>query len=363
MALPALVRAVALAVLAATASSAPPEAPQSDTCGPDEESADTALLQKVRLLRQKKDPSAELSAEPSAELSAEACDDQFTTYPYLEAGNWGTNYIGWETCGGRSQSPINLKKARWCNKWERGGKLPLDYRRLNAPHIKNTGYHLKIAAGMGDIGTLRIGVTMYDAKSFHFHSPSEHTVEGKAAVAEMHIVHMLQPVAKEADFAEDDDVAKDLNLLAANQSLGYGPIAVVGILFDIGSENKCLKDAFSELTRASCQRTLSQLNLLKCFKKQVKGDFWFYDGSLTTPPCTEGVNWFVFKKRATISKEQLKLLQATFLDNARPTQKKNGRQIGFHKVVWGWGSAPSESVSVFEDLNLDPSDNLENDGV
>jgi len=198
------------------------------------------------------------------------------------------------------------------------------------PKIFNNGHQLDIGENWGTLTTADDSI--FRAKSFHFHSPSEHTVNGKAAVAEMHIVHLPEDDVVEAAEA-DDDVAKDINLLATRQSSGDGVPAVVGILFDVGRANECLEEAFSELTRASCTRKLKKFNLGKCFRKQLRGDYWFYGGSLTTPPCTEGVEWYVMEKRATISAAQLKLLQSTFLNNARPTQSLNGREVGFHKVV------------------------------
>jgi len=308
MAVSTLARAFALGALVATATPVAEE-PQLATCGSDEECAETSLLQATRRVLRKEGSFAETCAGA----------DTLSPYPYSQVTLWGTNYPGWEICGaGTKQTPINLKKpCRFGGPTvEKGPPLGANYSMaLTGPTLTNNGNALDFEAAWGTLTTP--DGAEWEAGSFHFHTPSEHTVDGKAAVAEMHIVN--SPAGA--------------SLLAAHASGGEGAYSVVGILFDVGAENRCLKQAFSELTKASCTRNLTNFDLDDCFYQQLTGDYWFYSGSLTTPPCTEGVKWFVMKNRATVSKQQLKVLQSTYLNNARPVQPVNGREVGFHKVV------------------------------
>jgi len=305
MAVPTLARAFAFGVLVATATPAAQE-PQIATCGGDDECEEGALLQSNMHMRR---PPVE---EADAKVT---CDPKFKTYPYREAILWGSNYPGWEKCDGKEQSPINLVRPELCSgDIERGGPLDVNYGRAQeGPTLINNGHALDFEANWGSL-KLTHDDTIWQAGSFHFHTPSEHSVDSKRAVAEMHIVNL--PAAGLSSKADVGSFA-----------------SVVGILFDVGRENDCLKQAFRKLTRAGCSRALKNFNLGKCFKKQLAGNYWFYQGSLTTPPCTEGVNWHVMKKRATISRAQLKLLEATYINNARPLQFLNDRKLGFHKVV------------------------------
>jgi len=310
MAVPTFVRAFALGALVATATPVAEE-PQIATCGSDEQCDETALLQSGRRVLQKEKRFEEVCSGAGT----------LSPYPYAQATLWGTNYPGWETCAGTSQTPINLKTP--CRfggpKVEKGPQLGTAFGPAQTgPTLTNNGNALNFDADWGTLTTPNDD--QWNAAGFHIHTPSEHTVNGKAAVAELHIVNLAAPAPAPAS----------PSLLAGGDAPG-GALAVVGILFDVGKENECLKQALSELTKASCTRNLTNFDLGDCFSKQLTGNYWFYSGSLTTPPCTEGVNWFVMKNRATVSKAQLKVLESTYLNNARPVQSLNGREVGFHK--------------------------------
>lgn len=233
---------------------------------------------------------------------AETCGLGFTVYPYIQPQLWGSAYDGWETCAGRRQSPINIicTKANIVS----GPKLQTDYgTSMERPdHVENNGHALEVP---GNFGNLTLGRLVYDTLNVHFHSPSEHTLDFKPAAMEMHIVH---------------------------QDSRTGKIAVIGIFFDIGAPNACLKRAFSApAPRAGCEKPIGRFDL-SCFDEQLSGPWWSYTGSLTTPPCTEGLSWNVMKKRATISLGQLKVFKTRFVKNARPVQPLNLRQVTYNLV-------------------------------
>lgn len=231
----------------------------------------------------------------------EECGNGFTSYPYEQPELWGTAYEGWETCGGQQQSPINIVTHHCRKTTVLGPKLKTNYHGSGSDedYVENNGHALEVE---GDFGTLDLSGKIYNVANIHVHSPSEHTINGEPAAMEMHIVHT-----------------------------GSNGIAVVGILFDLGKENQCLSRVLSTPPRAGCEKSVGNIDL-SCFAKELSGPWWSYSGSLTTPPCSEGLAWQVMQRRATISKAQLKAYRTRYLNNARPTQPLNGRKVTFHKV-------------------------------
>ncbi|KAG9140084.1 hypothetical protein Leryth_021115 [Lithospermum erythrorhizon] len=143
----------------------------------------------------------------------------------------------------------------------------------------------------GNAGGAIINGTYYKLANIHWHSPSEHTVNGTRYALEGHLVH------KSAD----------------------GSIAVIGILYKIG-----LPDPF--LTQGTSVGDVSPREI-----KFSRNKYYRYLGSLTTPPCTEGVIWTLVKKVRTVSLEQLNALKEAVHDgyekNARPVQDIYTRTI------------------------------------
>ena len=107
-----------------------------------------------------------------------------------------------------------------------------------------------------------------------------------------------------------------------------GKITVVSVLYNYGDENQALKQIWDKMPQAANTETeLPQAISLDDFYPEDK-DYYNFEGSLTTPPCTEGVNWIVFKNQETVSKEQVeKFTQTLGFKNNRPIQDTNGRQI------------------------------------
>ena len=107
-----------------------------------------------------------------------------------------------------------------------------------------------------------------------------------------------------------------------------GKIAVVSVLYNYGDKNQALQLIWDKMPQAANTETdLSQAISLDDFYPENK-DYYNFEGSLTTPPCTEGVNWIVFKSQETVSKEQVEeFTQALGFENNRPIQDANGRKI------------------------------------
>jgi len=165
------------------------------------------------------------------------------------------------------------------------------------------------AAKTTDSGKMELtredGVSNWYPIQFHFHAPSEHTVMGEQYDLEMHIVH-----------------------LGADGSLG----AVLGIFFDTKKGGSGTNMFLNYLAGLATQATVTGPLPLKGYLDSLNlEEFWSYDGSLTTPPCTEGVRWSVLKQVQPISADQLKMFNDTFKDNAT-WSTKNGKGGNYREV-------------------------------
>lgn len=195
--------------------------------------------------------------------------------------NWEDLAPAYAACGGDNQSPIDLAAASNAT----GSPLQMDY--MDAPAILAGGYEgLKAEAE----GTLMIEDSTYALLQFHLHTPSEHTVDGEQYPAELHYVHQNEA----------------------------GELAVVGVLFEEGSANA----AVDSLLSASAGDQVSMTGLFPEGQEYYK-----YTGSLTTPPCTEGVRWHVLEEPISVSSEQLQQLEERVGMNARPVQPLNDRTL------------------------------------
>lgn len=164
--------------------------------------------------------------------------------------------------------------------------------------IRNTGNTIEVAYPKGN--WIEIDGTKYHLLQFHFHAPSEHTVAAELSDMEMHLVH------------ESDD----------------GTLAVIGVLIKSGNVNTAF-DAFWHLMPSVADESeqvtgvvLNAFDLLPVTKWTYR-----YDGSLTTPPCSEGVKWLVMTTPIEMSQSQIAAFKAIFNGNNRPVQPLNGREL------------------------------------
>jgi len=134
---------------------------------------------------------------------------------------------------------------------------------------------------------------------FHYHHPSEEEINGKHSALVIHLVH------------------KDRE----------GRLAVVSVLFKEGASNAAIKTVIDHLPKVKEREmaTDSTVNATDLLPKTL--NYYTFAGSLTTPPCTEGVTWFVLETPATISKTELDTLSRLYPHNARPVQPLNGRTV------------------------------------
>ena len=139
----------------------------------------------------------------------------------------------------------------------------------------------------------------YKLEQFHFHSPSEHTVDGKSFAMELHFVH------------EGED----------------GEVAVVSVLIDEGAHNAAFDAMWADLPDRDDPKENSskRIGVAELLPKDRR--YYAYRGSFTTPPCTEGVRWFVMQQPVQLSNAQIATFRKVIYHNNRPVQPLNGRAV------------------------------------
>jgi carbonic anhydrase len=186
---------------------------------------------------------------------------------------------------GHRQSPIDIEP----DAMEMVDNLGVVYRPSHLDIVDN-GHTVEVLYEKGSWAEFK--GEQYELIQFHFHSPSEHTVKQKHAAMELHLVHRSPK----------------------------NHLLVVGFLIRQGEENKALKEVWSHFPakRDKHYRSSEKVNAKLFFGERNR--FYHYSGSLTTPPCSEQVRWFVAERPLTLSKAQIDHFYAHYRFNARPTQ-------------------------------------------
>ncbi|MDR0927605.1 MAG: carbonic anhydrase family protein [Ignavibacteria bacterium] len=204
---------------------------------------------------------------------------------------------------GKSQSPIDITTKNLAV--SSSLKKPVFHYSSDLFGIENNGHTIQIDPlhknGYVSLNYITLDGADFFVQQAHLHSPSEHLIDGKMYEIELHIVH------KNA----------------------RGDVAVVGIMIEEGAENKTLADAFANLPKHNTEGKILDLPSLINFGELLANNatVYRYDGSLTTPPCSEGVLWNVFAKPITMSKSQIDAFKAIYFGNNRPCQPLNNRPI------------------------------------
>ena len=228
-----------------------------------------------------------------------------------EAGpdSWGKLSLEFSTCAvGRSQSPIDIGQTASASlPGIRAVFRPAQLKIAHHEHVAdaiNNGHTIQVNYSDGD--TLTVGDATYELVQFHFHSPSEHTVAGKHFPMEMHFVH------KSAS----------------------GGLAVIGVLIEEGARNAAFDPVLSNLPKEKGVESHFEhvkVNVDDLLPKTRTS--YRYDGSLTTPPCWEGVKWLVMTTPVQLSSEQIGAFTALLKGNNRPVQPLNGRVVATDRVA------------------------------
>ncbi|MGF7031090.1 carbonic anhydrase [Paenibacillus mucilaginosus] len=199
---------------------------------------------------------------------------------------------------GTEQSPVDIELTQ--TKVDKTAvQVELHYQ-PSAFTLMNNGHTIQANAAAGNGNTITVDGTEYTLAQMHFHHPSENQINGKNFEMEGHLVH------KNKD----------------------GGLAVVGFLMTAGKENKPLAEMWSKLPKQETKEDvkLEQPVDLPGLVPSTSHAFR-YEGSLTTPPCSEHVKWIVLADPIEVSKEQIEAFAAIFPDNHRPVQPLNQRTV------------------------------------
>lgn len=206
---------------------------------------------------------------------------------------------------GFEQSPINIESQD--SLLNNTHRITLYYNdQIN--QIENLGHTVQLDFTEGS--TIIYNDTTFTFKQCHFHTPSEHLIDGVTFPMEMHIVNVLATAPKDKP-----------------------QYLVIGVLFKEGKENPFIKDFLNLIPKEADEKvtvktgTIKLSDLFGTIPKEFHTNYYSYRGSLTTPPYTESVRWFITKHIFEASAEQIKALNAIEGDNARHVQALYGRTV------------------------------------
>lgn len=210
--------------------------------------------------------------------------------------NWGKLKPEFNACAiGKRQSPINIEESATLQ----GPAEPLQFNYTpSTGTVVNNGHTIQVDLSGDNSMTVR-GST-YRLLQFHFHTPSEEQVNYRNSAMVAHLVHKNNE----------------------------GQLAVVAVLLDPGVANALIGKVWTYMPLDTNDRVRMPLGIIDMNELLPKDQRYFqFIGSLTTPPCTEGVLWMVMKQPTQLGREQIRMFQQLFPNNARPVQPVNGRPV------------------------------------
>ena len=210
--------------------------------------------------------------------------------------HWSAMEREFESCGiGKAQSPIDIRTDK-----VRKADLPaiaFDYKPSPLKIIDN-GHTVQVNYAPGS--AIMVDGVRYELVQFHFHKPSEEKVNGKGFDMVAHLVH------------------KDAK----------GNLAVVGVPLSKGAENPMVATLWKNLPHEKGhEASVGSVSINAADLLPADRGYYAFQGSLTTPPCSEGVRWFVLRSPTTVSAAEIAEFGKHYAMNARPTQPLNGREV------------------------------------
>ncbi|MBX3630157.1 MAG: carbonic anhydrase family protein [Nitrosomonas sp.] len=212
------------------------------------------------------------------------------SYPYAECGV------------GQHQSPVDLAAVQLTSKPL--NQLAALYGADTATFF-NSGHAVQVNTSIGYSGGLKVGEETIPLIQFHFHEPSEHVINGDHFPAELHFVHINED----------------------------GRIAVLAVAIELGEEHPAFQTVLDNMptqggeSNADTGIQIDPAVFLPQQQSHNNLEYFTLAGSLTTPPCSEGVQWYLLADPITISEAQLEQFKSFYTNNARPAQDVNGRAI------------------------------------
>lgn len=208
--------------------------------------------------------------------------------------HWGEIKPEFAVCSsGKNQSPINLTDFIEADL----KPLTFDYQ-VGGNEVLNNGHAIQVNYAPGS--TMTLDGHVFELKQYHFHAPSENQINGHSYPMEVHLVHA------------------DKN----------GQLAVIAVMFEEGKENHSLAQAWSKMPKQADEKAALTPSLSAADILPRKRHYYRFNGSLTTPPCSEGVWWLVMKEPVTVSKAQIEEFEHVMHHpNNRPVQPVNARPV------------------------------------
>jgi len=228
----------------------------------------------------------------SCPLCAAAAKAEGAHWSYDDPQSWGEHDSANRACGiGGEQSPVDLTGAIKADI-----QAPALAWKPQAFKVANNGHTIQADVAPGSFATAEN--RKFELRQFHFHTPSEHAVDGKRAAMEAHFVH-----------AEEG-----------------GDLLVLGALMKVGGGNKAFAALMAAAPEKEGEAELKQpIDAATLLPKERR--FFRYEGSLTTPPCSEVVNWYVFSAPVAVAADDIKTFAKLFPMNARPLQPLHRRVV------------------------------------
>lgn len=207
--------------------------------------------------------------------------------------HWGDMKHEFSTCkSGKKQSPIDIHGATTASL----PKIAFSYQ-ATPLNVVNNGHTIQVNYAPGS--KISVNGKQYELLQFHFHSPSEHEINGKPADMVAHLVH------KSAD----------------------GQLGVIGVLMKKGESNPLIEKIWKHMPKHEGEYSQAVIKVNVNDLLPAGKTYYNYSGSLTTPPCSEGVNWMVLKNTVEVSAAQVAAFTDIFHKSTRPVQPLNGRII------------------------------------
>jgi carbonic anhydrase len=213
------------------------------------------------------------------------------------ADHWSVLDTAYAACNrGTAQSPVDIQHP------EMADLPPLRFENHSAPltHVINNGHTIRVnyyAPGSGDF--LTVGSARYQLIQFHFHRPSEELVRGQSYPMVAHLMYQTT----------------------------RGQAAGVAVLLVAGRANSTVQRVWDRMPIHEGQEDVSRVDLDPAGLLPSDLGYYTYEGSVTAPPCTEGVTWYVLKAPAELSQAQIAAFARLYPMNARPVQALNDRVV------------------------------------
>ena len=211
---------------------------------------------------------------------------------------WGELDSSYSACiQGNEQSPINIKSSQ-VKTSDNQDNVEIQYEPTHFS-IVNNGHTIQANPATPNNSIIVEGKE-YKLAQFHFHTPSEHQINSQFLDMELHLVHQNE----------------------------NGKLAVLGLMIQEGKENEELASIWGQLPTSETEKDIEIKDPVDLQALLPSNQTSFhYNGSLTTPPCSEAVNWIVFEEPIEMSKEQIQAFKQIFPDNQRPVQPLNEREV------------------------------------